>query len=173
MLEDEIQQLMQEVNFHVLLLCVSNVLSREGFSDVQLLGRRTTKQKSYLGGCDLVAHQRLGVFETKTLIKVIQDDIRLRMLDEITGAMPRTKANFGAIVTPFGLTKQVAELNQKYPGNPIRIIDGKELASHMITHRIGVRERMGKLVPDFTYFQQLHEGSRRMLAFLKSNRGLL
>lgn len=170
MLKDEMQRIMQGVNFYVLLLCVSNVLSREGFSDVQLLGRRTTKQKSYIGGCDLVAYQKLGIFETKTLVKVIQDDVRLRMLDEMTGTMPRAKANFGVIVTPFGSTKQVAELNTQYPGNPIRIIEGKELATLLIRHRLGVREYLGKLVPDYTYLQQLHEGSRRVLTFLKANR---
>lgn len=173
MLEDEMTQIIQEVSFHALLICVSNVLSREGYSDVQLLGRRTTKQKSYIGGCDLAAHQRLGIFETKTLVKVIQDDVRLRMLDEMTGAMPRTKANFGIIVTPFSTTKQVAELGNLYPGNPIRIIEGPELAKLLVKHRLAVKDSLGKLAPDYSYIQRLEEGSRRVLGFIRANRDLL
>lgn len=167
MLEERVQEMLQEVSFHVLLLCVSASLSREGYSDVQLLGRRTTKQKSYLGGCDLVAHQPLGVFHTRTLVKVIQDDVRLRMLDEMTGAMPRNKANFGVIVTPYGVTRQVRELNAEFPGHPIRIIDGKELSYLMVLHGIGVEDREGKGSIDYNYFQHLHEHSRKLLKMIR------
>jgi restriction endonuclease Mrr len=168
MLEEKLEGILKASSFHVLLLIVSNVLSREGYSDVQLLGRRTTKQKSYIGGCDLIAHQRLGVFITKTLVKVIQDDVRIRMLDEMTGAMPRTSANFGIIVTPKGVTERVEILNSAYPGHPVRIITGKELARLMVANRLGVLDFGGELRPDYRYFQNLHDRSRQLLAYLKS-----
>lgn len=168
MVEHQVQEVLQKVSFHVLLLSVSKVLSREGYSDVELLGRRTTRQKSYLGGCDLVARQPLGVFQTKSLVKVIQDNVRLRMLDEMSGAMPRCKANFGIIVTPFGCTKQVRDRNASYPGHPIRIVDGAELANLMVKHRIGVREQFGTLCIDEGYFEALRDRSGKLLTFLKN-----
>lgn len=165
MLDQEIRQVLQNVGFGSLVINTSRVLNRIGYSDVQMLGRRRTRQHSYHGGSDLDAREPLPLFQTKTIAKVIQDDIRIRMVDEMVGAMHRQLADFGVIVTPFAITASVRSDLPKLERRRIRIIQGDELAQLMVRERIGIVDRGGVDRVDYRYFETLEEVSSRLIEF--------
>jgi len=145
-------------------MCVSKGLTRSGFGDVEILDRRLTKQKSRSGGHEIVCRTNLGTFPLTVVVKVIQDKIRTRMVDELAGTVIRTQADIGLLISPEGFSK--AARANKEAHRPIRLefMAGDDLATFLRTTKVGVR-RDGDV--DYAFFSELEEVSERILAFLK------
>lgn len=162
--QSELKLMLQTSSLHTLLLLTSKMLARQGFGDVQFMDRRDTKQKSRYGGHELMCESSLGTFPIKVIVKVIGDSIRLRMLDELAGAVMRTGSDLGIIVSPFPLSKAVARHNAQYHAARLMIIDGDGLASRLSTLGIGVRPSGGV---DYQFFSRLYEMGDRARLFLQ------
>lgn len=152
-------------SLHVLLIVVSKVLSRSGFGDVQILGRRQERQKSKFGGHEVQCLTQLGNLPAKVLVKVVRDTVRLRAVDELAGAVARTGSDRGLIVSAYGVC-QSAEEALLNPALKVDVLSGDGLADLMVKFGFGVRPS-GQ--PDYAYFGQLEEVSPKILGFMKEN----
>lgn len=156
--------MLQRSSLHTLLLLTSKVLSRSGFGEVQILDRRETRQKSRFGGHELMCESSFGSLPLKVIVKVINDGVRVRMLDELAGAVMRTKADLGIIVSPRHVTATAKALQPHYQSARVNIIDGTELADRL--HRLGIAVRPSG-EPDYSFFGALEEVGERVAAFMR------
>lgn len=155
--------MLQTCSLHPLIILTGKALTRAGFGDVQVMDRRSSKQKSRYGGHELLAETTVGSLPARIVVKVIPDVIRLRMLDELAGVVMRTKADLGVIVSPFHLSKRARESLVDYTNARIDVIDGAALASLLSRFKIGVR---GSGEPDYAFFTALEEYSQRIIDFM-------
>lgn len=156
--------MLQNSSLHTLLLLTAKVLSRTGFGEVQILDRRETRQKSRFGGHELMCESSFGSLPLKVIVKVINDGIRVRMLDELAGAVIRTKADLGIIVSPRHVTATARKLQPHYQAARVKIIDGAELVDQL--QRLGIAVRpCGE--PDYSFFGAMEEVGRRVNAFMR------
>lgn len=162
--ERELQTILQNCSLHSLLLVTSKMLARSGYGDVQILDRREVRQKSRFGGHELLCESTLGTVPVKVIVKVIGDSIRLRMLDELAGAVLRTNSDLGIIVSPYPLSTAVARHKESYNAARIAVIDGDGLATRLNTLGIGVRPRGGV---DYQFFAHLEDMGSRARAFIQ------
>lgn len=160
-------EMLKDCSLHSLLLLPSKALSRAGFGEIQILDRRQSKQRSRYGGHELVCRGNLGSVPTKVIVKVINDSVRVRMLDELAGAVIRNRADLGLIVTPHHVTSNAARQQGEYRPARIEVIDGKALA-RMLSY-VGIGQRSPGEV-DYAFFGALHDMSKRVLTFIASNR---
>jgi restriction endonuclease Mrr len=158
---------LKQCSLHSLLMLTSKALTRSGFGDVQILDRRQSRQKSRYGGHELVCVAQLGDLPMRVVVKVINDAIRVRMLDELAGVIDRTKADFGLLVTPHHLTPKAAREQAKYRKSRIEVIDGKQLSAILTRHKVGVRPK-GEV--DYAFFGELEMQSGRILNFIAEGR---
>lgn len=158
---------LQGCSLHSLLMVTSQALSRSGYGDVQILDRRQSKQRSRFGGHELACFTNLGSVQAKVIVKVIRDTVRIRMLDELSGAVLRTGANLGILVTPFDVAKSAAKQLGKYDPTHIEVIDGDALAELLTKYHIGLRSR-GDV--DYAFFGGLEEASDRIMSFMRKER---
>jgi len=157
-------QMLQKSSLHSLLLLTSKVLSRSGFGEVQILDRRETRQKSRFGGHELMCESSFGSLPLKVIVKVINDGVRVRMLDELAGAVVRTKADLGIIVSPRHVTATAQKLQAHYKSARVTVIDGNELVDRLQKLGIAVRPS-GE--PDYHFFGALEEVTHRVSAFMR------
>jgi len=150
-------------SLHALLILTSKALSRSGFGDVQILDRRQNKQKTRYGGHELLCETELGGLPVKVVVKVVNDVVRLRMLDELAGTVVRRRADFGLIVTPQSVAKSAEKLVGSHLPVRIEVIDGPSLARMLIKYQIGTR---GADDVDYAFFSELESQSFRIISFL-------
>ena len=86
------------------------------------------------------------------------------MLDELVGAVQRTKADLGIIVSPRHVTASAFKLQAHYKSARVNIIDGTELAERLTKLGIGVRPK-GDV--DYQFFGSLEEVGARVSAFMR------
>ncbi len=165
MTEISMRNMLKRSSLHTLLLLTSKMLARTGFGDVEILDRRETKQKSRFGGHELQCETSLGALPLKVIVKVINDGVRLRMLDEMAGAVMRTKADLGIIVSPHHLTSSAEQHLASHKSARVVVIDGVEFARRLVRLGIGVRD-FGEV--DYQFFGKLEEIGGRALAFMRS-----
>lgn len=163
MSESQLERVLQRCSLHALLMLTSNALTRAGFGDVQILDRRQSKQKTRYGGHELMCQTTIGSLPVKVIVKVINDAIRGRMMDELAGAVLRTKADLGLLVTPHQTSAIMKKRQAEYRPVRIEIMDGPVLASLLSANGIGVTEK--KRV-DFPFFSSIEIASERILGFL-------
>jgi restriction endonuclease Mrr len=161
--ETPLEHTLKHASLHALLMVTSKALARSGYGDVVILDRRQPRQKSRYGGHELVCQSNLGTVPVKVIVKVINDDIRLRMLDELAGAVDRTQSEIGLIVSPHHLTAGAAAAQEKYRRARIEVIDGPMLAQVLMACNIGIR-LSGEV--DYAFFEGLEEFSDRMREFI-------
>ncbi|MHB8636727.1 MAG: restriction endonuclease [Fimbriimonadaceae bacterium] len=164
--ETELQIALQQCSLHTLLILVSKGLTRAGFGDVQILDRRENRQKTRFGGHELICQTTLGSFEATVVVKVINDAVRLRMLDEMAGTVLRRKADAGIIVSPRHVTATARKVQASYRPCRIEVIDGQALSALLSRFQIGVR---GRGDVDYAFLTGLEEASRSLRAFIKAN----
>jgi len=158
------QEILQGCSLHALLMLTSKALTRSGFGDVEILDRRSTKEKTRFGGYELSCRLTLGNLPAKVIVKVIQDEVRQRMLDELAGSILRSGADAGLIVTPFHLSTSVKRAQPSYRPLRIHIVEGEELADILTRAQVGTRKQG---TPDFAFFSELEEVSGRIRSFMR------
>ncbi len=156
---------LQNSSLYVLLMITSRMLAQSGLGNVVLLDRRSSKQKSRFGGHELLCEGRYGEIPVRIVVKVINDGIRLRMLDELAGAVSRMQATFGIIVSPRPLTKSAKLYQSAYNSSNIAVIEGDEFAARLSKLGIGVRSS-GEV--DYQYFTHLEMYGPQLIDFVST-----
>lgn len=160
-------EMLKHCSLHSLLMLTSKVLARAGFGDVQIMDRRHEKQRSRYGGHELVCNVNLGVVPMKIVVKVINDAVRVRMLDEMVGTVSRVRADLGIIVTPHHVTGSALVQRTAYRTARVEVIDGPQLERMLRKYGIGQRGDKGV---DYAFFGALEDVSMRLLGFIASSR---
>lgn len=160
---DPLEGALQGCSLHALLMCVSKALARSGFGDVQILDRRSSRQKSRYGGHEILCESALGTYPLRVAVKVVRDTARTRMGDELAGTVLRTGADMGLLVTPFNVSPKLRQAQGSYKPARIETLDGGGLARLMRCSGVGVRPN-GDV--DYAFFAELEQVSRRLLDFI-------
>ncbi len=145
---------LQACSLFELLILLQPILAREGYGDVEVLDRLLTTQKTRHGGFEMVSRIGAGILPLTCVIKVINDDIRVRMLSELVGTVDRINADVGLVITPKKLCKSAEKELPKYTTTKLQILDGEALAGLMRKHKIGVRPGGGV---DYAFFGGLED----------------
>jgi hypothetical protein len=164
---DPLAGALQDCSLHALLMLTSKALTRAGFGDVEILDRRETGQKSRHGGHEISCLAALGPVSVKVIVKVIRDDVRTRMFDELAGAVLRNSADLGLIVTPFNVSASLSARQACYGPARIEAMDGNALARLMRCSGIAVRSS-GDV--DYAFLSELETVSGRLLEFIGKER---
>ena len=161
------KEMLKGCSLHSLLMLTSKVLTRSGFGDVEILDRRQSKERSRYGGHELECTASFGFVPMRVIVKVVNDSVRVRMLDELAGTVARRNADLGMIVTPHHLTTK-AKLHQGiYRRMRVHAVDGTDLAQLLQKCNIGTR---GHADVDYAFFGALEDVSSRLLSFIASGR---
>lgn len=164
---NELKAALQSSSFFPLLSLVSRTLTRAGYGEVRFMGRRAPQQKSKDAGYDLLFE---ATFATRrrlvVVVKVADQPIRIRQLDEMCGVIHRTRADMGFVVSAHHVTRKAKALLPDYEPT-VQAIDGEQLAALMSEYQIGTR---GKGEVDYAFFGSLEHYSNKVLSFI--NRGI-
>jgi hypothetical protein len=146
-------------------MLTSKALTRAGFGDVEIMDRRTSKEKSRFGGYELSCRLMLGSLPAKVIVKVLsRDTIRQRQLDELAGSVMRSGADAGLIVSPYPLPQALLGAVRSYRPLKIHVIDGPLLAELLTRSSIGIGPK-GR--PDFAFFSELEDTSLKIQSFMR------
>ena len=139
--DDPLVGALQECSLHPLLMLVSKALTRAGWDDAEILDRRQAGQRSRHGGHEITCAAYLGPTPVRMIVKVARDPdgVKTRMLDELAGAVLRSSADLGLIVTPFKVSASVAAKQAGYGPARVVAMDGNALAALMRCSGIAVR----------------------------------
>jgi len=142
---------------------VRELLLRMGYTDVRGAGRRFRRGRTLRGGMDLSATAETGVTRARLLLQAKQYErpVPRRFVDELSGACRRQGAWGGVLVATSRFSRAARLAASQGPSPRIRLLDGDELLSLLISYRIGLREDpAGRLALDTSYFDGLDGGAR-------------
>lgn len=142
---------------------IARLLRASGYEDVRVLRdhtkpRRSRKGRTDHGGADLTASLRAEFGVTPVLVQVKQYErpVSRRFVDELRGALLRTQARQGLLITTreFAPAARAAAVEDHI--GPIHLLDGQGLRDLLITHRLGLRRsKRGHLVLRPRFFRRL------------------
>lgn len=166
-LERQVLERLKWLSFGGLERGVQALLRSEGLKGVTIVGNTHWRGRSRFGGVDLRAWWPIRNGRLLTLVQVKQPKeglaVQRRFVDELRGAMLRYGASYGMIVTTGSFAEQAETIVRHYPGLPVRLINGRQLAKLMVKHCLGVRvkplpmESLPQLVIDELFFERLEE----------------
>jgi len=146
---------------------VAQLLRASGYEDVLILRdhtkqRRSRKGRTSHGAADLTASLRGEFGITRVLVQVKQYErpVSRRFVDELRGALLRTQARQGLLITTgaFAPAARTAALEDHI--GPIHLLDGASLRDLLITHHLGLkRSKRGHLVLRPRFFRRLDKVS--------------
>lgn len=118
------------VSFSTYLSILRLMLARADYQIVRSLGRRYLRSYKPSGGADLIAAYQSVQGPIKVLVQLKQESRKLqrRYIDELRGKMLRTGVSHGLVITLGVASKPALAAASEFPGRPISIIGGEELA---------------------------------------------
>lgn len=142
---------------------IAQVLRAVGYENVRILrdphpSRRSHKGRNRHGGYDLTALVSTEFSTQPVLIQVkqYQRPISRRFVDELRGALLRTQARQGLLITTSTFAPRALQAASEDHIGPIHLIDGSGLHDLLVRHRLGVGEnKRGKLYLKKRFFQRL------------------
>ena len=142
---------------------IAQVLRSVGYENVRVLrrpcaSRHSHKGRNRHGGFDLTALVSTEFSTQPVLVQVkqYQRPISRRFVDELRGALLRTQARQGLLITTSIFAPRAREAAREDHIGPIHLIDGAELGELLVRYRLGVGEnRRGKLYLRKRFFRRL------------------
>lgn len=167
--DDPLAGALRGCSLHPLLMLVSKALTRAGWDEAEILDRRESGQRSRHGGHEIACLALLGPTPVRMVVKVARDrdGVKTRMLDELAGAVLRSSADLGLIVTPYQVSPSVAAKQASYGPARVVAMDGNALAELMRRSGVAVRPS-GE--PDYAFLSELETVSERLLEFIGKER---
>lgn len=152
-LREQLEAMLNGTKLHGFEMILQSLLSREGYGEVTLMGRRRSKQKSRYGGFELLCKLSIGPEPFVCIVKVVhQHEIRVRQVMEAAGNVDRMKVDMAIIATPLTTCESTAQVLPLISKSRVDIWDGPRIADLMIKYGIGVRN--GEV--DYAYFGWLN-----------------
>jgi len=142
---------------------VAQMLRASGYEDVRILrdhtkARLSRKGRTTHGAVDLTASLKGEFGITKVLVQVKQYErpVSRRFVDELRGALLRTQARQGLLITTGAFSPVALTAALEDHIGPIHLLDGERLRDLLITHHLGLkRSKRGHLVLRPRFFRRL------------------
>ena len=142
---------------------IAQVLRAVGYENVRVLrdprpSRRSHKGRNRHGGFDITALVSTEFNTQPVLVQVKQYErpISRRFVDELRGALLRTQARQGLLITTSTFAPRARQAASEDHIGPIHLIDGSGLRDLLVRHRLGVGEnKRGKLYLQKRFFRRL------------------
>ncbi len=138
---------------------IAHLLRASGYEDVKILRdhrvkRRSHKGRTKHGGVDITAKIKAEFGVTTVLVQVKQykRPVSRRFVDELRGALLRTQARQGLLITTSHFAPGARKAALEDHIGPVHLIDGTHLRDLLINYRLGVkRDKRGgwRLHPRF------------------------
>ncbi len=132
-------EVLEQCSILELQIILVNLLPREGFGDPEVLDRLRSSQKTRHGGFEMICRRTTSFLQQTTLVKVVNDNVRQRMVCEMAGQVDLNGADWGLIVTPRKVCKSAREALHVIARSKVHVIDGRGLERLLRKHRIGIR----------------------------------
>ncbi|GDX40758.1 hypothetical protein LBMAG21_10500 [Armatimonadota bacterium] len=148
------------LSFHAYEECLRQLLVSLGYADVKLMGCRVGSRKTTHGGLDVQAYTEVGVTRLSVVAQVKQYTERVprRFVDELRGAMLRSGAGQGILITTSTFSQAAKRAVAVDRTAPIRLIEGEELVALLIQNRIGAMpDSENGFTIDISAFERLRE----------------
>ena len=144
---------------------IAQVLRAVGYENVRVLRdprptRRSHKGRNRHGGYDITALVSTEFNTQPVLVQVKQYErpISRRFVDELRGALLRTQARQGVLITTSTFAPRARQAASEDHSGPIHLIDGAGLHELLVGYRLGVGEnRRGKLYLKQRFFRRLEQ----------------
>lgn len=144
---------------------IAQVLRCVGYENVRVLrdphpSRRSHKGRNRHGGYDITALVSTEFNTQPVLIQVKQYErpISRRFVDELRGALLRTQARQGVLITTSTFAPRARQAANEDHIGPIHLIDGAALHELLVRYRLGVGEnRRGKPYLKKRFFRRLEQ----------------
>lgn len=144
---------------------IAQVLRAVGYENVRVLRdpnskRRSHKGRNRHGGYDITALVKTEFNTQPVLIQVKQYErpISRRFVDELRGALLRTQARQGVLITTSTFALRARQAASEDHIGPVHLVDGGDLRELLLNYRIGVGEnRRGKPYLKKRFFRRLEE----------------
>ena len=142
---------------------IAQVLRAVGYENVRVLRdyrkpRLSHKGRNRHGGADITALVSTEFSTQPVLVQVKQyrRPISRRFVDELRGALLRTQARQGLLITTSTFAPRARQAASEDHIGPIHLIDGAELGNLLVRYRLGVGENgRGKLYVRKRFFRRL------------------
>ena len=162
---DKLQAQLLELSIQSYEQLIAQVLRAVGYENVRVLrdprpSRRSHKGRNRHGGYDITALVSTEYNTQPVLIQVKQYErpISRRFVDELRGALLRTQARQGVLITTSTFAPRARQAASEDHIGPIHLIDGGDLHELLLRYRLGVGEnRRGKLYLKKRFFRRLEQ----------------
>jgi len=142
---------------------VAQLLRASGYEDVRILrdhtkARRSRKGRTSHGAADLTASLKseFGVIKVLVQVKQYERPVSRRFVDELRGALLRTQARQGLLITTGAFSPAARNAALEDHIGPIHLLDGARLRALLVTHRLGLRpDKRGHLKIRPRFFRRL------------------
>jgi restriction endonuclease Mrr len=137
---------------------ICSLLPAMGYHSARIVSRKHFKGRHEAAGADLIGLVTAGSTEVPVyvMVKQFRRPVQRRFVDELRGAMVRQGVTRGLIVTTGMFPSGTQEAARAVSGSTIGLIDGAELCSLLVQHRIGVCESWNPtLWVDTAFFERL------------------
>lgn len=138
--------------YSAFLLLIAQLLKRQGYRQVRLVGRKGFVGRNRGGGWDLEAttpgHPTLIASKagSRCIIQAKQFDelaVQQRSMDELRGCILRAEAGLGLLITTSRFSPVAQEAAQASSLAPVLLLNGDGLVSLLIQQRFGIRKKPG------------------------------
>ena len=144
---------------------IAQVLRAVGYENVRVLrdlrpARRSHKGRNRHGGYDITALVSTEFSTQPVLVQVkqYQRPISRRFVDELRGALLRTQARQGLLITTSTFAPRARQAAEEDHIGPIHLIDGEGLRELLVRYRLGVgQNKRGRLYVCKRFFRRLEQ----------------
>lgn len=162
---DKLQAQLLELSIQSYEQLIAQVLRAVGYENVRVLrdprpSRRSHKGRNRHGGYDITALVSTEFNTQPVLIQVKQYEraISRRFVDELRGALLRTQARQGVLITTSTFAPRARQAASEDHIGPIHLIDGAGLHELLVRYHLGVGEnRRGRLYIQKRFFRRLEQ----------------
>lgn len=144
---------------------IAELLRAAGYEQVRILRdhrirRRSHKGRTAHGGVDITAISRSELSAAPLLVQVkqYQRPVSRRFVDEMRGALLRTQARHGLLITTSTFAPAARRAALQDHVGPVKLIDGVQLQQLLMRHRLGVHQTpTGGWTVQPHFFQRLEQ----------------
>jgi hypothetical protein len=148
-------QRIQKLPFPPFQQCVSIWLGACGYTHVGSLGRFHRRGRRPFGGADFLVKTPVTGCRVAVQVRHWRTPVQRWAVDELRGFMLRFGIPSGMIVTNSKFSNRAIQSAAEYPGRPIRLVSGADLAESMEELELGTMRFLHLRIPDESFFRSL------------------
>jgi hypothetical protein len=145
----------QKLPFPSFQQCVFIWLGACGYTHVGSLGRFHRRGRRPFGGADFLVKAPMTGCRVAVQVRHWRTPVQRWAVDELRGFMLRFGIPSGMIVSNSKFSPRAIQTAAEYPGRPIRLVSGAELAESMEELELGTMRFLHLRIPDESFFRSL------------------